>query len=258
MRKKSTYIILIVILLLFFLIVFYFFGIDSIKKANENTTLIVGNRTIWTLENKKWKMVPVEYFNNYSWKKFHVFFNQEEKGQYDLWYDDDWYFFDNNKNSILLNGDLLAYQSNHQIDVYPFELEEDITNLDLVYSYLDENGIKTNDFTSFYQIPFDFDNDGIFETFYVVSNAFPIDFLPNIIFSLVFMEKNGIIYPIYTDISKSEVFNGCKPYFYSFLDIDMDKQSEFILSCSAYSVSSTTDMLYKFNNGQFQIIVSNQ
>lgn len=257
MRKKSTYIILIIILLLFFLIVFYFFGLDSIKKENDLTTIIVGNRTIWTLENRKWKMVPLEYFNNYSWKKFHVFLNQEEKGDYDLWFDDDWYFFDDKKNSILLDGDLLAYQSNHSVDVYPFEIE-DITNLNLVYSYLDEKGISTNDFTSFYQIPFDFDNDGYTEMFYVVSNAFPIDFLPNEIFSLVFMEKNGIIYPIYTDISKSEVFNGCKPYFYSFLDIDTDKKSEFILSCSAYSVSSTTDMLYQFRNGQFQIIVSNQ
>ena len=123
---------------------------------------------------------------------------------------------------------------------------------------MDEKGISTNDFTSFYQIPFDFDNDGNLEMFYVVSNAFPIDFSPNHIFSLVFMEKNDIIYPIYTDISKNEVFNGCKPYFYSFLDIDMDRKSEFILSCSAYSVSSTTDMLYQFNDDQFQTVISNQ
>ena len=257
MRKKSTYVILIVILLLFFLIVFYFFGLDSLKKEKDHTTLIVGNRTIWTIENRKWKMVPLEYFNNYSWKKFRVFLNQEEKGDYDLWFDDNWYFLKKKKKSVLLDGDLLAYQSNHNVDVYPFEIE-DITNLNLVYSYLDEKGISTNDFTSFYQIPFDFDNDGNLEMFYVVSNAFPIDFSPNHIFSLVFMEKNDIIYPIYTDISKNEVFNGCKPYFYSFLDIDMDRKSEFILSCSAYSVSSTTDMLYQFNDDQFQIVISNQ
>ena len=61
-----------------------------------------------------------------------------------------------------------------------------------------------------------------------------------------------------TDISKNEVFNGCKPYFYSFLDIDMDRKSEFILSCSDYSVSKRVDMLYQFSDDNFKIAISNQ
>ena len=80
------------------------------------------------------------------------------------------------------------------------------------------------------------------------------------ILSIVFMVKNEKIYYLYNDISENRSFNGCKPFFTTFLDADNDKKYEVILSCAGYSTSTQVDMLYKFNkdNDAFEIVISNQ
>ena len=77
------------------------------------------------------------------------------------------------------------------------------------------------------------------------------------IFSLVFMVKNNEIYPIYTNITSNTGYNGCKPYFRAFVDVDNDSKYEFILSCAKYSASGTTNMLYEFKDKEFKILISN-
>ena len=107
-------------------------------------------------------------------------------------------------------------------------------------------------------VSFDFDNDGKDEDFYVISNVFPLDFEPEMSFSIVFMVKDNNIYYIYNDVSKNNFTNGCKPFFTSFLDADNDGTYEFILSCGRYSISEQIDMLYKYSDDEFKILISNQ
>ena len=124
---------------------------------------------------------------------------------------------------------------------------------------LKENNLSTSSkFTSIYKVNFDFDKDNQEEEFYIITNAFPFDFDPDKIFSIAFMVKSDIIYPIYTDISLNKGLNGCKPYYNTFLDVDNDNTYELILSCGKYSTTGRTDMLYKFKENNFKILISNQ
>ena len=73
-----------------------------------------------------------------------------------------------------------------------------------------------------------------------------------------YMVKDDKIYSIYQDVAANSGFNGCKPYFQSFLDIDQDEKYEFILSCGYYSNARRSDMLYRLTDDEgFKIIISN-
>ncbi len=256
MRGKKTYIVLIIIMLIFFLIMFVVFGLDNIKKESYDTTIIVGKNTVWSYKNKKWINISKPY-DKLNWKKYNVYLNNEYNGNRYLWYSDKWYIFDSKKNALKLEGDLLAYKSNYDISIYNFETSK-IDDYFYVNSVLEENNLPSDSqYTSNYKIEFDYDNDGKEEEFYLITNAFPMEGEPEKIFSIVFMVKNEEIYPIYNNISNNTGFNGCKPYFNTFIDVDNDSKYEFILSCAKYSVSTTTDILYKFEDNEFKILISN-
>lgn len=258
MSKNKTYIILIAIIFIFFIIMFALFGVDNIRKERYETTLIVGDNTIWTYQKKKWfNFSNSNSTEDFDWKKYKVFSNNEKVGDYLLWHSDKWYAFDNKKNAVNIDGNLFAYRSNHKISIYKFT-EKSIDDYTVVNEVLKNNDLEvTNNFTSSYMVSFDYDGDGEEEDFYLVTNVFPTGFNPDKIFALVFMVDGEEIYPIYTDIG-NKGYDGCKPYFNTFLDLDNDKNYEFILSCSKYSVSGSIDMLYKFVDKEFKIVISSE
>ena len=259
MRKKSTYIILIVVLFVFFAVMFLTFGISNIRDKQRELVFLVGDNTIWTYQNKKWtNHESLSANSSLNWQEYNIYLNREKFGKYSLWHDDRWYAFDSMNNAVSLEGDFFAYRSNRNISIYPFQ-ESSIQNYSYVDVVLKENSLPTNhEFTSAYQISFDFDQDGVVEDFYILSNVFPMDFHPEHLFSIAFMVKEGVIYPIYNDIESNYVYNGCKPYFQYFLDVDEDFTSEFIMGCGYYSVEESRYMLYQFQNNEFKILVSNQ
>ena len=259
MSKKKTYIGLIVFIIIFFIVMFALFGIDNIRRNRYTTVLIVGNNNVWSYQKQKWaNYSSLSSINDLNWQEYNIYLNNEEFGKYQLWHDDKWYAFDNKKNAIKLEGDLLAYKANHKMPIHKFT-EETITDMDPVYQMLEDNGVDASSkFTSSYKVTFDFDNDKVDEEFYLISNAFPMDFNPSKIFSLAFMVDEDKIYPIYTDVSENTSYDGCKPYYTTFLDVDNDKKYEFVLSCSRYSIYERIDMLYQFVDGEFKIIISNQ
>lgn len=258
MKDKKIYIVLIIILVVFFLIMFCTLGIKNIRQSNYDATLVVGENTIWNYQNQKWLNITNSAFiQDLNWEKFHVFLDNEEVGSYSLWHDDKWYAFDDSNNAVVLNGNMLAYRSNVKIDVVDFK-EEDVDVDQYILQVLEEHNLSSSSkFTTKYKIHFDFDSDGEEEDFYLISNVFPMDFNPDVIFSIVFMVKDQKITYLYEDISENQSFNGCKPYFYSILDINKDKIYEFILSCAKYSVGDQIDMLYQYHDREFKIVISN-
>ena len=234
MVSKKVYVVLLIIIAVFFAFMFLTFGVDNVKQNNYTSTIIVGNSTVWDYSNKNWVNVrATTSIEKLNWNKFLVYSNNEKVGEYSLWHDDKWYVFDDDRNSVKLDGDLLAISANFDVKVLPFQLEQ-LNNNDMkyVYSVLQKNGLSVdNKFTSLGKVRVDFDNDGVVENFYVMSNVFATDFIPKMIFSIVFMIKDDSIYYIYNDISQNRSYNGCKPYFNSFIDVNNDNKYEFILSC---------------------------
>lgn len=259
MVKKRVYIVLLIVLVIFLIVMFMLFGTKTIKEEKISEILVVGDETVWKYSNKKWHNLTYKStLQDLSWKKYRVFENNKDIGNYYLWYSDKWYVFDNQRNAVKVDGDIFAYRSNFDLKVKDFSIEN-VDNYDFVNYVLESNDISiSSEFTSIYKIDLDVDNDSNDETFYLISNAFPLDFQPEKSFSIAFMVKDNNIYYIYKDITANKGFNGCKPYYNTFLDVDQDNNIELILSCSKYSVSDRVDMLYKFEEDGFKILISNQ
>ena len=71
----------------------------------------------------------------------------------------------------------------HSLSIYNIDIlnveSSDATVDNYVSQVLDDNNISlSSKFTSLTKTSVDFDGDGVWEYFYVVSNAFPIDFYP--------------------------------------------------------------------------------
>ncbi len=259
MRDKKVYIVLLICIFVFFVVMFLVFGLQNIKKGNTATTILVGDSSVWTFQNQSWmNLRDTTSIQSYNWQEFQVYVDNQSLGNYYVWHDDKWYLFDADKNAIPYEGELLAYQGNYPITIASFELE-DIVDRTYVDAVLSENGISlSSEFTSFYQISFDMDQDGVEEEFYLVSNVFSMDYVPDSVFSFVFMVKEGKVSMIYQKVDQGQYFNGCKPFVTSFLDVDQDHSYELLLSCGRYSISKQVDMLYKYENGAFKMLISNQ
>ncbi len=259
MVKNRVYVVLLIVLVIFLIVMFMLFGTKTIKEEKISEILVVGDETVWKYSNKKWHNLTYKStLQDLSWKKYRVFENNKDIGNYYLWYSDKWYVFDNQRNAVKVDGDIFAYRSNFDLKVKDFSIEN-VDNYDFVNYVLESNDISiSSEFTSIYKIDLDVDNDSNDETFYLISNAFPLDFQPEKSFSIAFMVKDNNIYYIYKDITANKGFNGCKPYYNTFLDVDQDNNIELILSCSKYSVSDRVDMLYKFEEDGFKILISNQ
>ena len=259
MRKDNKVIIvLLVLLVIFFIAMFALFGINNIKQETYTSTIIVGDSAVWKYQNKKWTNLKLDTsLKELSWKNYTIYSDDEEIGNYELWHDDKWYAFDKQKNAIDLPDKFIAYDTNFKLKLLNVN-KDDVKDYTYVYKVLEDNLIPTNsNFTSLYKSTLDFDNDGLEEDFYIVSNAFAFDNSDKT-FCLAFMVKNNEIYPIYTDIDNNYYYKGCKPYYNTFLDVNNDGLYEFILSCGKYSKKEQIDMLYQYIDNQFKIVISNQ
>lgn len=262
MRSKKTYIVLLLILIIFALIMFFLFAKDNLKEEKEATTLIVGNTSVWKYSSRRWlNLTNPTTINSINWQNFEVYEEGKYLGNYSIWNDgSEWYFFKENKDSIKPVGKVLAYKSNFKIKIKEYSEEQiDLSDQKYIDYVLEENDLSTSSlFTSNYKVNIDYDSDGEEETFYVLTNAFPMEFNPDKIFSLVFMVKDNSIYYLYNSIDDNRGNNGCRPYFNYFLDLTNDGIDEIILSCGQYSTNGTIDMLYKFEETEFKIQISNQ
>lgn len=257
---KKRYVVIIVMIIVYFIVFFLLYGMENYKQSKLKTTIIVNDSTIWQLEENNWTSIPVSNSetDTLNWEEFNIFIDNKNIGKYSVVYDNQWYLFDKDRKPYNYSGNLIAYQANYKMKVKDFTKKE-ITDFTKVNKVLEENNLSTNqELTVSNYIDVDYDNDGIDERLYFISNAFPLDTNPNYIFSIVFAEKDNKTYQIYKSIEKNQSFNGCKPYISAIIDVNDDNKYEFILSCSEYSVEKTIDMLYEFKNNEFKIIVSNQ
>ncbi len=256
---KKVYVFLIFVIFGIGIIMFLLFGLDSVRREKYETVLVVSDDTTWIYQNKGWLHVSsADQYNELNWQKYHVFENNKSIGSYDLWHDDKWYIFDDNKNAIMANGTWFGYKSNYEIEVENFSKEE-ISEDGYVISALNDKGLPLdNKYTTSYKSSVDIDKDGIIEDFYVISNVFASGDHPKKTFSFVFMVKDNQIYYLYDDVREYKAYSGCVPDIIAFLDADDDQVDELVVSCGQYSNLGRIDMLYNFDGEKFKILISNQ
>ena len=254
---KRIYIMIILSLFILGAIMFFLYGYDSLKKEKYETAIIVGENTTWIYHKKRWTKGNSTNYDELNWQTYQVFENGKKIGNYSLWHDDKWYVFDANKNAINIEGELLAYSSNHDVEVESFS-KDDLEVDQYVKSVLSDKELpEDSEFTKSYKTSIDFDHDGVVEDFYVISNVFPLAFQPEKTFSFVFMVKDNKIYYLYDDVRDYRVYSGCSPEIVSFINTNDDNVDEMIVSCFQYSNLGRIDMLYNFNGENFKILISN-
>lgn len=257
---KKRYIILISVIIIYFLILFLFVGVDKIKSEKREATILIDHNTVFKLEGTNWRNIGSEVEKKkLNWQEFNVFVNYENIGKYYLWYDDKWYLFDKDKKSYNYDiGSFFAVQANYEVKVLNV-IPTEVKDMTYVNKVLLENGVtQVDEFTvkNLYQI--DFDNDGITEKFYAISNAFSENATSKQVFSIVFMEKNDNIYYLYKAIDENTGQNGCKPYLNTVVELTADNTYEMVLSCGYFSMEPRHDMLFTYKNDEFNLVLSNQ
>ena len=82
MISKKLYIIIITVFVVFFVVMFGMFGIDELRKEGLDLTIIMGNRSVWKYNNKKWIHLSSNSSKaNLNWQKYHVYSNYEYLGE---------------------------------------------------------------------------------------------------------------------------------------------------------------------------------
>lgn len=253
------YIVLIVILILFGIGMYVIFGVDEARERKASSTLIVGDSAVFQYSSRSWMRISSQSsISNLNWQEFKTYVNNEYFGDYLVWKSDKWYLFDQNRNAVSYQGNLFAYQAEFNMEFLPFSMTSIVD-----YSYpkqvLADHGLDPNSsYTLSNLATFDFDRDGAVEEFYLISNVFSSDYLPEKYFSFVFMVDEGEVYMMYEDVDDNTGVNGCKPNIYTVGDFDDDQKFEIILMCSKYSTQTPVVMLYEWAENGFKIVISNQ
>lgn len=258
-KGKRKYIIIIIVLIVYCIGMYYAFGVKETKERNATTTILVGNSAIWNYSSRQWmNLTSQNMLSSLNWQEFTIYINNEYFGNYLVWRDDKWYLFNKDRQAISYQGDLFAYKAGFDMQILSFSKKE-ITDYTYVNKVLSEYQINENtQYTLANMASFDFDQDGLDEDFYMVSNVFADDFFPDKYFSFVFMVKNEEIYMLYEDIDTNNGVNGCKPSISAVADVDNDDDYELIVECVKYSAQIPVTMLYEFEENAFKITISNQ
>ena len=265
-KNKKIIIIMLVVLAVYALIMFLVLGgTKKFNRTNNQITIIMGDNATFTYNGSFWTYVEFETtYNKLNWLKYDVYENNELLGNYSMWHNDKWYIFDGDeehRKPVTVTEDFNALREDTSIKLTPFESKK-IVDYSYVNAVLDSYGIEASYLTVDQVVPIDIDNDSKDENIYFISNSLPLDNPENFNFTIVFMEKQGEIYRIFTDIQEMENSDGCKPFMRAVLDYDLDGEQEIIFACGGLSARQQKDYIYKFKHvnsvDEFKLVVSNQ
>ena len=265
-KNKKIMIVMLIVLAVYALIMFLVLGgTKKFNRTNNQITIIMGDNATFTYNGSFWTYVEFETtYNKLNWLKYDVYENNELLGNYSMWHNDKWYVFDGDeehRTPVSVTEDFIALRADSSIKLTPFESNK-ITDYSYVNAVLDSYGIQASYLTVDQVVTIDIDNDSIDENFYFISNSLPRENPENFNFTIVFMEKKGEIYRIFTDIQVMENSDGCKPFMRAVLDYDLDGEQEIIFACGGLSARKQKDYIYKFKHDnsvdEFKLVVSNQ
>lgn len=246
MKIKKKYIILSIIFVVYVIVMFLIFGRNYIRNNLDNGTMIISPNSIWKFQKGKWE--DVDNNQEYSMKTYKTYENGTYIGDYQITYNDKFYLFDNKRNPINYENDLIAIRGTIDIGVVKFENTPVSVSDKVIYNILKEKQIKATSSTIRANVvKIDLDNDNKLEEIYVISNVFEADEKSNS-FSIVAVKDNNKIKYLREEVRDSSyTLSMCNPYVQNIVDIDNDKKLEIITGCSYYSDGDTCHTLYNSN-----------
>ena len=226
-----------------------------IHDKNDNLYLIVRNNTIWSLHRNKWTNHSLSYHKEIDWTKFNIYSDGKSIGKYKVWYDEQWYVFDDKNQPVIFDGELFAYQSPNNIKAISFKPKA-IENFKYVNALLNKYNINIdNNYTISNVISADIDSDKQKEDIYLVSNAFS-ETTTGKYYTFAFMVKNNKVYTIYNKTNDG-FYESCLPYIDGIIDTDSNGKYELVFTCARFSRKKPINRLYEFKNNRFNELISN-
>lgn len=144
MSKKQ--ILTLVFVVLAFLGLTFFLFIKTKEKQSKYLYLFTGDHSIvrWYYNNDTWYIANTnEKLNDI----FYVYSNGKYQGNYNLVFNDKWYYFDSNNNSKKIEGINFMVNTNYEFKSYEFRTEY-INNNELIHKVAKQIGIENNDYYS--------------------------------------------------------------------------------------------------------------
>lgn len=256
MRSKKSFIILGIVFVLYLLVLFVFIPLGNKDRENQYITyLIVGSNVKWQYEDGKWNVMEDEN-KKIGYNRYECYANQKYLGNYSLSsYQNKWYLFDRNNDSIDYEGVLFAYYSKSEMTVSEEKAQQiDIAGQTYLTEYLEEKGVSLHNYTNLVvnkMYHMDFDGDGKKEKLYLASN-FRDQNVEGKVFSIVFYEKNGGIHIIKEKIEQKDA-GMLLPYYdiIAVFDFKNDGKYEFIMQDVPFSRGDPKFTLYQLEGKKY-------
>lgn len=253
MKNKKNIIIIVIIIVAYLAIAVILFGWENFINKFQGMSIMLSTGEKWQLKDGEWS--DIESGKDYNWKKFDVYVDHQLFGNYDLLYNNKWYIFDENRDSMKYSGRILAVRGNKKYEVVDFNEDNfDTTGDNLLRSILEEKKADyPKELTYAKKVTLDIDGDHAEETIYTVSNAFTYETDVNKKFSLIFMSdsKMQVLYQSYVNIG--DQYDLCVPKLNSIIDINKDSRYELIFECNYFSELGSCSMLYELKDGTYKL-----
>ena len=210
---------------------------------------VIVNDRGYEYKNSSWSQINLssQIFGKY---RFHVYKGGEDKGEYELNYvNDRWYFFDDNNDSHRFDeGNLLAYHGD--ILFVPINVEaisnEDLDTINKALSTKDKSIVDLSELTGQEKVVFDFDNDSKQETIYSVNN---LDKEDEDAFSALIYQNDDKVETVFYELENREFQDDLDLYtFNSMIRLNKSTTNNLIIEATKNLDSSSTDyLIYSFS-----------
>ena len=254
MSKKQIFLLCIVVIVIIALGSFLF--IKTEEKKSYSLYLFTGETKMvkWYYNDSKWYIVNT---NEKLSDPFDVYSNGKYVGNYDLVYNNKWYYFDEYNKNVQIDGIKFMINTNYNFTSYAFNVDYK-KNDDLAEKLADQLNINYNKFT--YNLKtFKISNNNKLETMYAVDFYEKDDeyasFGPS--YTVVFNILNNKISIIkYLEFSQSNKD-------YCSLNVDgvfrfENDNNKILLSCTYFDQIPSDYYLYESNKNNYELIVDSK
>lgn len=255
MTKKKIIILSSIAVVIIVLIGSFLFMKDKEKKSYY-LYLFTGQTKMvkWYYNNNTWYIVNT---NEKLADPFDVYSNGNYIGNYDLVYNNKWYYFDKNNKNVNIDGIKFMVNTNYDLTSYGFEIVYKM-NDNLVQQVAEELNINYNNFT--YNLrTINVSDNSKFDTIYAIDfyekNAEYNSLGPN--YTAVFtIEKNKISIIKYLNFSESSS-NSCNLNLDGIFKFE-NNNNKLLLSCTYFDQIPTDYYLYENKQNKYELIVDSK
>ncbi len=223
--------------------------IDNKPLSKDLFSIIVEPDTVYRfLENDSVSLYNKLELNASVGQNYSIYENANYLGDYNITYNDKWYIYDNNKNFVNYEGNIVVLKGDVKPNVLSFlETQQNDTDKNIITNYLNNLNISYN-YDELYKIKYIVNQ----ETFYVVSNSLLYERDYNYAFTFIFKYKNNKYYEIYKVLNEdTDTFNVCKP---ALINVFNYKKNYYIFKCDYHIGTGYQYMLFDDNNDKFSLV----